>query len=217
MDLTDDTLLADLDAWIADADGFHTAAALEDPPMPVALQDEAAANRMLRALGRLAVDEAKIRAVAADEVARIAAFVEDRCAGIARRRDWIERSLEGWLRGQPDDVKTVTLPNGVVQRRQPRRRVVVLDETDAALDDIEAVAPLLVRTHREVGKTLVDEFTDTGDVIDGAFAEPGYIVRQVVTESIDTTSGEVIRTVVPHVVFHVPDGRPTQYSCRPTR
>ena len=97
---------------------------------PTPLPDPTAVSGVLRRLKRLAADAALIQQVAADDVARINAFTEDRLSGIESQRRWGERSLENFMRifGPSAKKRSLKLSDGTLKLTKPSERVVVTDE-----------------------------------------------------------------------------------------
>lgn len=90
---------------------------------PEPAQDMAQADRWLRHLAHLDHEDERDGAFAAHEMDRIGAWLADRKAPRAKRRAWLQRSLEQWWRaeqGGPKAPKSTTLPGGKVSmRKQP--------------------------------------------------------------------------------------------------
>lgn len=132
----DDDLAEQLAAWERD-DEIPDDLDEANPIVPV---DERRVDWALERLARMASDEQRVVSFVDEEMERLVSFRDDRLTAIERRRAWVERGVEQWMRSQHRETgrKTVKLPHGEVKLRAARRRVdVVVD-----LDDFEQVATL---------------------------------------------------------------------------
>lgn len=203
----------DLDAWMSGDDpGPDPSSAPEsawsERPLDVTGQDEA--NRVLRRLARLYRDEVALIDVATSEAERIQSWLKDRTRGIADKREWLERGLEGFMRAHHADTGTVTvtLPGGQARLR-PGKDLVVEDDTVAEVGAAEYLAehrPELVRASYALDKKAIASIITRGPLVEKPPVEvpDGYDCY----EAVETETGEVL----PGVVVLAPGLRKFSYT-----
>lgn len=124
----------DLDEWVtSDVSALSTD---ELPPL-----DDRAASTMLRRLRYIERRRAEIKNVARHEHERIERWEQDKIDTLEHDRQWIEHTLESFMRAnyQRTRQKTLDLPHGKLQLRKPRTRVEIVDVSDVldwALDRV---------------------------------------------------------------------------------
>lgn len=162
--MDNNTLRDDLDAFIeydGDLDDFDV-----DRSVPLERHDEA--NRLLRRRERHLRDKHQLATLAAQEIERIQAWQRDRTAGIDRDLEWIDSTLEAFMRmvAKRDNVTSVALPNGRLQLRKGADSIVI-EDTAAFIAWAEANgAGALVKITKDVTKTDIKNWF--GDRIDTA-------------------------------------------------
>lgn len=100
----------------------------EMPDLPP-LEDEAGADRLLRARARVAAELARVDARYDELVAQLDAWHRDLAAGLAAQVNHIDATLADWFRAQDGRHKPIKLPHGTIASRKGSMRMV---ETDAA-------------------------------------------------------------------------------------
>lgn len=174
MSVTDPHLdaYADLDAYVvADLPDFDEA---QEPPTAIDLPD---IERRLRRIRVLTDTLTELEQVAADDKARIDAWLEERGAIVRREIDWWSTSVENWHRAhvRSGGAKTVSLPSGQMSLKKGQQRVEPLTKTPS-----ELVPDDLVRTKREWDRQAVKAATAPGPIAEGVTAPEGYEARWAV-------------------------------------
>lgn len=143
-------------------------------PLEIASREHAA--KELWRLGRLESEAAQVEAVYAARLAPLDAYRADRLGGISRRREWIRRGLELFMRSvaDRDRIKSLTLPEGVLELSKARTRV----EGDVELVP-EDLKPFLIRWKAELNKVAAKDTLTPGPVI-GDEQTDGTIKRAAV-------------------------------------
>ena len=163
-----------------------------DNTQPPDIDDDAAANRWLRARAHVVAELARIEEAKQAEIRDVTEWANDASHGLNRRLSWLDHSLEGYARavGKP----THKLPGGSLQLRKARARVEVEDNVggDMLPDELQAVKI-------SPSKTAIKEHTTPGPEVDidttSGFDVPfGYTLHLAVT-----ADGEVVPGVY-HVV-----------------
>lgn len=188
-------------------DAFMEGDELLAPPTdltPVEIDGLDQANRFLRRLARLERDADEVHELARAEFERIAAWEADRMSGIERTQEWLEGSLEGFLRAysRATGNKTVKLPCGTLALRKKQPRLVEANVVTLA-DAVRDEHPDWLNTTTKAGIASIKGATKPGPQIDDdderlvrVDVPPDYTAHEAVVES----SGEVI----PGVVYLVP-------------
>lgn len=110
----DDLLERDLEEWLTGSSGPAGDEAHEVPERPA---DEVEAARLMRWVRSIDRETARVKKLAADNVAQVKAWEDDRLGGLLDRRARLVRSLEGWMR--VFDHSTRTFPAGKLSLRNP--------------------------------------------------------------------------------------------------
>jgi len=203
--VNEDDLAADLDQFEIGDGGFDDPDEYPDPvPVPV---DDSEARKLARWLRAAERQADGIKTFAKTEQARIQAWEQDRTAGLTRRIGYLKRAIEGWQRATK--TKTFTTPWVVGRLRPKPSRVHVHDE--------EAFIAWALRTrHLDLIKTThVPVKTEIGKLAEGAVADAALLPSEDVAEGRrahavllplpDDASDDELPTIVPGVVFSVPD------------
>lgn len=179
-----DQLEADLDAFIVSDIDLEA-----EPPTLAGIGD---ADRALRQIARLDRDLARYEALAKHRVEQIQAWLHDRSDIILRRREWWERSAEGWMRAHHAEtgIKTEKLPSGTLQIRAAKPRVEALTREPG--DDIDAN---LVRVQRQWDKRQIADACTPGPELDDIEAPDGYTAHAAITP--DGAALEGVALLVP--------------------
>lgn len=172
-----------------------------DPPE---LADLDALDEMLRRVSRIQANEARLNDAAKRQIEEIQQRRDDLLSGLARKRDWYERSIAGFaaehFARQPDKIRTVKVLHGDIKRRPVKAKV-----ADAPVSVIEGLAeawPQFVRRpDPEIAKTVVAKECEPGDQV-GVEAD-GITLHQAVHVAVDEATGEVTRTPVPGLLLMV--------------
>lgn len=150
--MNDDELRADLDAWMEeDQEPHETAFDDWEDREPEQLPDEAAVNRTLRRRTRLVREMERVVAIAEDEARQRREWVEDRCSGITRQLEWIDRGLAGYMRQLKAATKrkSLPLPAGTLKLTAPGQASLVVDDLEAFVAWVDADADRAVFLKRE--------------------------------------------------------------------
>lgn len=195
--MNDDDLRADLDAWMEDPEPHETVFDDWEDREPERLPDEEAVNRMLRKRARLVREMERVEAIAAQEDRQRREWVADRCGGIRRQLEWLDRGLEGYMRQFKAATrrKSLPLPAGTLKLTAPgvaSLEVSALADFLVWVDAERVTRGQLVKKVETPIAALVKDVCSLGPQLD---EQDGRAVFAVVDES-----GEV----VPGLVFTKP-------------
>lgn len=174
-----DEIEADLDA--------HLFEALELDAVDPGQLDDDAADRAMRALGRIDAEMDRWETLARQRKADIDEWLSDRLGGLLDRRDFWLRCLETYARANHEvtGAKSVNLPSGKVALRQTPPRIDTAGEPD------ESVPPALLRVVRAWDKRAVKEATKPGKVLEEYDGPADYVAHAAITDD-----GEILDGVV---------------------
>jgi phage host-nuclease inhibitor protein Gam len=173
----------DLDRYVtADVEEYDPE---RPPPTVVDLPD---VERRLRIIRHRTDLLRQLEEVAADDKARIDAWLEERSAIVRREIEWHQASVENWLRAHhaAGGSKTVSLPSGSVSLRQGQHRIEPLTKAPS-----ELVPADYVRTKVEWDRNAIKANTQPGPVAEGVEAPEGMVAHWAVD-----ANGERIPDVV---------------------
>jgi hypothetical protein len=157
------------------------------------------ANRMLRRLRSHEARRAEVVARYDAEVRMLAAWRDDRVAGIDRETAALDRALEGWMRSRQEQVGVVTehLPAGELWLRAGRPSLVVTDEALAV--KWAQTHNVAVRTKYEVDKAALGDAVHAGPTqpnLPAFDAGPDHEYRAVVSGDGEIVPGVLYRQPV---------------------
>lgn len=153
-------LAADLEAFLAGSEEPQGEGADEQPT--AASEDDAA--KFLRTIRWLEREEGRVASLARAEKAKIDQWCADRVAGMVRRREALERTIENWTRATHAKVTTKKFPAGTLRLREARPHVEVTDEA--------AFIEWALRTDRkdllriEASKKAISDVLQRGDAME---------------------------------------------------
>lgn len=185
-----------------------------DPPE---LADLDALDEMLRRVSRIQANEARLNDAAKRRIEEIQQRRDDLLSGLARKRDWYERSIAGFAQEhfsrQPDKIRTVKVLHGDIKRRPVKAKV-----ADAPVSVIEGLAeawPQFVRRpDPEIAKTVVAKECEPGELVWSVPGPDGQALHQAVVVAVDEATGEITRTPVPGLMLLVANADKITWATR---
>jgi hypothetical protein len=170
---------------------------------PIELVGDVGANRMLRRLRAAEADGARVRELAAEDIAQTTKWRDRRLETISRTIDWARRSLDGWLRAThaAGGPQTVKLPAGTVQLRKSQPRI---ELTDVQVDETAAAAWLELARSADLTESPVVVKRTLAKAVVAKIVEPGPVTGPADPEGYEPHAAmgpgaEVVEGVTVHV------------------
>jgi phage host-nuclease inhibitor protein Gam len=194
-------LAEQLDAYLAGDNEQFDYAGWEPPTEAIPIEDEIAANRMLRRRGRIERKLRKIDEQCDAEISEINEWRAARKSGPLKALEWVNRSLEAFARGvhaKDDKTKTVTVRAGVLRLRPTQPRMVLDDgQTEQLVAFLEANKTGLVEYDPKIDKSGLKKKLEVGAPTGEAPDAEGFAPHCALL----TVAGEDKPVVVPGVTF----------------
>lgn len=187
------------------------------PPPELVVHDPEvfqAANRHLRAIGRLEQRAAEIRAAFYAEIARLETRMEELVARVQSDIDWHRKpltQLHAAILAEDPSRKTLQLPAGAIKSRTPRTPTINVFDVPQFIDWATTNAPHLIKAkptvNREALKAAAQPCGDLGfgDSAPAVLPEVGEVIPGV-----EFTLGLTTFTIEPTVSTHELDALPEE-------